>query len=335
VTHRRRTCQRAFTLVELLVVIAIIGILIGLLLPAIQAAREAVRRSSCQNNLKQIALAFHSYESAFKVLPPARLSSKPQYGHMVALLPYIEQGALAHLFNTTAPGGFADPVNQVAANIPVSIIRCPSNPVPGLLKMRLSSSTGKSYGNYITATGSTANAADPTIMTGWGNDYWVNHGINASSYALVNSSGISPTPILKGTPPKMTDVKDGLSNTILTSEHAGYDVHYVKGVGMPMPPTDVTLDQPGAWGTWLGWCAYTVQTYPSYTPDTYPTTLGNIPSGTDCAINCNNSQGVFGFHVGGANVAMGDGSVRFLPDGLSAAVLMSLATKDGGEVVGP
>ena len=60
--------------------------------------------------------------------------------------------------------------------------------------------------------------------------------------------------------------------------------------------------------------------------------MGNQPSGTDCAVNCNNSQGVFGFHPGGANVAMADGSVRHLSTGTSVALLMALVTRDGGEV---
>ncbi|MES2792960.1 MAG: DUF1559 domain-containing protein [Planctomycetota bacterium] len=327
-----RRLRQAFTLIELLVVIAIIAVLIALLLPAVQQAREAARRSQCKNNLKQVALAMHNYHEVNNCFPAARLSSSPQYGQMVALLPYIEQGNLASKFDVTATGGFAAAVNQPVANTRVGLIRCPSNPEPGLIKMRKSSSTGSSYGAFITATGTTTNPADPNIMTGWASDYWVNHAISSPSYALVNSSGQAPTPILKGASPRMRDVTDGLSNTMLVVEHAGYDVHYVKGVGMPMPATDLTLDQPGAWGTWLGWCAFQLQTYPSYTAATYPTNLSNIPSGTACSINCNNSQGVFGFHPGGATVALGDGSVRFLPESFPGVLLMNLATRDGGEV---
>ena len=248
--------RRGFTLIELLVVIAIIAILVALLLPAVQQAREAARRTQCKNNLKQLCLALHNYHDVNLCFPSARLSSKPQYGQMVALLPYLEQGNLSGLFDVTAPGGFADPVNQVVANTPVGIIRCPSNPVPGLIKMRKSSHTGSSYGDFITAAGTTTDPNDPTIMTGWASDYWVNHAISKPSYSLANPSGPSPNPIMKGASPRIRDVIDGLSNTMLIVEHAGYDAHYVKGVGMPMPPTDVTLDQPGAWGTWLGWLRF-------------------------------------------------------------------------------
>lgn len=326
--------RRGFTLVELLVVIAIIGLLIALLLPSIQAARESGRRTRCQSNLRQVALAMHLHHDNKNHFPAARLSSNPKYGHMVGLLPYIEQGNLANMFDATAPGGFADPVNQPVANAPLEIVRCPSNPMPEPIKMRLASSTGTAYGEFITLTGSTTDPNDPSILTGQGNDYWVNHAINASAYALVSSSGTTPTPILKGTYPTMGQVTDGLSYTTMILEHAGYDLHYVAGVGMPMPPDDLTLDQPGAWGTWLGWCAFTLQTYPNFTPETYPRNLSNIPAGTDCVINCNNSQGVFGFHPNGANIAMGDASVRLFSTKTSAAALLFQATRDGGETLG-
>jgi prepilin-type N-terminal cleavage/methylation domain-containing protein/prepilin-type processing-associated H-X9-DG protein len=321
---RHRT---GFTLVELLVVIAIIGILVALLLPAVQAAREAARRTQCQNNLKQMALSLHNYHDTYGAFPAARLSKSPNFGHMVGLLPFLEQGNVEAMFDRTAPGGFAEPKHQPLANLQVAMNHCPSNPVTEPIKMRASSKTGSSYGAVLT------NPDTGTPLTGMALDYWVNHGINKSAYALVNPTGESPTPIFAGDEPKMPKATDGLSNTTMLIEHAGYDQHYVRGVGMPMPDTDVTLDQPGAWGTWLGWCAFMIQTYPNYTPETYPTTLSNIPAGTDCAVNCNNSQGVFGFHPGGAHVGMGDGSVRFLAEDTSAPLLMYLVTRDGEEVL--
>ncbi|WP_199186796.1 DUF1559 domain-containing protein [Blastopirellula marina] len=332
----RRRSQVGFTLVELLVVIAIIGVLIGLLLPAVQQAREAARRNSCINNAKQLALAYHNFHDTYREFPPARGSSSPKYGSTVFVLPFLEQGNLTDLFDRDAAAGFADPVNQAAANTNVPIIRCPSSPVEGLIKMRSSSSTGSHYGDFLTTSGTTSDESDPTIMTGWASDYWVNHLISSSSYDLYFPGAARPDPILNRYAPgsKMRDTTDGLSNTMMILEHAGYDQHYVKGVGMPMPSTDTTLDQPGAWGTWLGWCAFQLQTYSNYTPTSYPTG-GSTPSGIGCTVNCNNSQGLFGFHPGGATVAMGDGSVRFFNEGMAGEVLMALASRNGGEVAQP
>jgi prepilin-type N-terminal cleavage/methylation domain-containing protein len=94
--HKLKQPLRGFTLVELLVVIAIIGILVGLLLPAVQAAREAARRMQCSNNLKQIGLAAHNYESSMKVLPSGyvRTNNQEGWGWAALLLPYTEQGSL-------------------------------------------------------------------------------------------------------------------------------------------------------------------------------------------------------------------------------------------------
>ncbi len=135
----RSNPRRGFTLIELLVVIAIIAILIGLLLPAVQKVREAAARMSCQNNLKQITLAAHNYESAYGTLPPGT-NSYTAVGSLCYLLPYVEQENLYRLLPievlnaTAAPSGWPGdllvynyPVNYAIVRNKVKTFLCPSD----------------------------------------------------------------------------------------------------------------------------------------------------------------------------------------------------------------
>lgn len=122
--HRARL---AFTLVELLVVIAIIGVLVALLLPAVQAAREASRRSMCSNNLKQLGLALHNFESAHQKIPAGEYTDASYLSPHVFLLPFMEQSALFDRFNLNL-GAFD--AHNVAAAPHLSVMVCPSDPRP-------------------------------------------------------------------------------------------------------------------------------------------------------------------------------------------------------------
>ena len=121
----------AFTLVELLVVIAIIGILIGMLLPAVQAVREAARRAQCQNNLKQLALAAHNFESANMAFPPGVVDDDDNlqdalHTGWVFLLPYFEQNNVADQYDMT--DSWSSPTNLPMAQLSIATLNCPSNP---------------------------------------------------------------------------------------------------------------------------------------------------------------------------------------------------------------
>jgi prepilin-type N-terminal cleavage/methylation domain-containing protein/prepilin-type processing-associated H-X9-DG protein len=124
-----RNGRNGFTLVELLVVIAIIGILVALLLPAIQAAREAARRSQCSNNIRQLGLALHNYESTHKVLPASMyidFSGKPwgEWGPQARLLSFLEEASLKNLIDFSQP--YSAPKNLAAIAYRVPIYICPS-----------------------------------------------------------------------------------------------------------------------------------------------------------------------------------------------------------------
>jgi prepilin-type N-terminal cleavage/methylation domain-containing protein len=138
---RGSTRSRGFTLVELLVVIAIIGVLVGLLLPAVQAAREAARRMQCSNNIKQMGLALHNYESAHRTFPPGFISrvtgpwpgggndptpeAGPGWSFFAMILPFMEQANLHATINFNLP--ITDPVNQAARSTRVDTFQCPSD----------------------------------------------------------------------------------------------------------------------------------------------------------------------------------------------------------------
>jgi prepilin-type N-terminal cleavage/methylation domain-containing protein/prepilin-type processing-associated H-X9-DG protein len=127
-TQNRRS---AFTLIELLVVIAIIGILVGLLLPAVQKVRESASRAKCENNLKQIGLAMHSFHDTYKYFPPAfsKTPTWPQsnWAWSTWILPFVEQ---QQLFDAVAPRDNAFGANPYTTGTPVPVYTCPSDPQP-------------------------------------------------------------------------------------------------------------------------------------------------------------------------------------------------------------
>src|SRR6266550_4045788 len=115
--------RSAFTLIELLVVIAIIAILIGLLVPAVQKVRAAAARLQCTNNLKQIGLAMHNYESGNRAFPPGRNQYPKVVSALARLLTYVDQGNLQQLVNTD--GTLADPKNVLASQTAIALFVCP------------------------------------------------------------------------------------------------------------------------------------------------------------------------------------------------------------------
>ena len=215
---------RGFTLVELLVVITIIGILIALLLPAVQAARESARLLQCQNNLKQLVLACHNYETARGGLP-LLYSSSSQLGWITQVLPYFEQENIYNQYNINLPWFDAGNAAVVAKRIPV--LECPSGVPPRIYTSTNSGFAGQSPNPMTTftvastdyfaisgASSATTVKAPSTIPAGYFYVY-----PNASP--KTDLSGVFWSTERKSACRQLAEVTDGLSNTMMISEMSG------------------------------------------------------------------------------------------------------------------
>jgi prepilin-type N-terminal cleavage/methylation domain-containing protein/prepilin-type processing-associated H-X9-DG protein len=340
--------RRGFTLIELLVVIAIIAVLIALLLPAVQAAREAARRAQCTNNLKQIGLAMHNYQSANGCLP---------YGvkgccwgtWLIAVLPYVEQSALFNAWNSygndryeaLTPGGlrYASPANGTVTASRVNAYFCPSDPNSTNLVGAGPTINGVKFSttsqNYVVNFGNTITNQTPFYV--WNNRQLAFLGApftdigspDADIAGYTSGAGGKSAPGTARTI-DFAGITDGLSNTMITSEilvGQGWDLRGFSWWGYaPMftglyPPNSSFPDV-------LQFSSY-CGTVPPNPPCTGAT--GTVANGVYTGLGMFNN--VRSKHPGGVNVGMGDGSVRFIKNSINIYTFQALASTQGNEVI--
>jgi prepilin-type N-terminal cleavage/methylation domain-containing protein len=328
-THYRRIVvfsiprRRGFTLIELLVVIAIIAVLIGLLLPAVQKVRDAAARMKCQNNLKQIGLALHNYESANRFFPPAytvALSTPASTSWGVYILPYIEQNNLYQQYNLSGAIG----TNNAVISTPLKIFQCPATPNQDRLYTDGPVPGAAFVPGWGTAPiGWTAAASDYTVTTGVRLavlDACFADGGGSNRDGTLESVGIAtPTSSFTGTP--ILAITDGTSNTLIIAELAGRPGVYHAG----------KLVGQGSF-TGAGWGdALNGENW--FTGSLFDGT--ETSNGGPCVINCTNSRGygLYSFHTSVANVVLADGSVRALNASINQCTFAFLVTKKKGDIV--
>lgn len=351
---RRRS---GFTLIELLVVIAIIGVLIALLLPAVQAAREAARRSQCTNNLKQLGLALHNYESSNGAFPPAGQSSNynvspPQnqyvdgaYSVFPRILSYLEGGSTFNAFNFSLDYNDSTGANVTAASQVVSVFLCPSSvrtPSGGRESVGDPNGTAleASFGGYgVTDYGATCYTdIDPLGQTGQP---------GSTQIVPYRNKNARVDGFLKQGFTRLSEVTDGLSNTMTIGEDAGRDATFVSqyaenyyGGPDTAPVRNVPGFSSGAGRRFWRWaephCSLGVsgiinnKSRPSHEQSPFETSPGTLGTAGNKAAN---NQSLFSFHSGGINALFGDGSVRFLKESTNVVVLRGLTSIRGGEVI--
>lgn len=311
----RRSRAAGFTLIELLVVIAIIAVLIALLLPAVQQAREAARRSTCRNNMKQLGLALHNYHDTFTTFPYGWDTRGSLWS--AHILPYMDQ---ANIYNTliwqeSGPGNWdldTSP-NEWACETVIPTFICPSLPIPS--QHDYNGINQRAVASYRGNAGSEASSDD-----------------QSTSNAIMPGSKSLETKDLNGmfsgcSRVKIAHVTDGTSTTILLGESQTDPDFSKDGQGMDhwyigSPQADPCACDGGTGGT-------------EFTEAVGTTILGMNLRNTNPAADGSLMEITFGsWHEGGAFFTMGDGAVRFISENIDLNLYKALSTKQGGEMIG-
>ena len=293
-----------FTLVELLVVIAIIGVLVGLLLPAVQAAREAARRMSCTNNLKQIGLAVHGFENAHNKLPPGAVwsaSGAKRGSVFVYLLPFMEQQVLFNQFDLSKP------------DIDGMLLADGSGPIGGTLLPTLNCPSDSHQSHYFNmGTHCYAASRGPTAVYRNPSCDCVHPWEPLARSPLDHPTNFAGPFTRLGTRVKLAEVSDGLSNTLFFGEvRPRYSEHVRNGWAYS--------------NNGNGFCTTII-------PLNYDTSKDDSTDPCRRSYNWNTELGFKSAHTGGVNFVLGDGSVHFISDSIDHNTYQSLGGKQDGQV---
>jgi prepilin-type N-terminal cleavage/methylation domain-containing protein/prepilin-type processing-associated H-X9-DG protein len=336
--------RRGFTLIELLVVIAIIAVLVALLLPAVQQAREAARRSTCKNNLKQIGLAIHNYHEQTGMMPPGNIASI--YGGWgpswyTRILPQLDQAPVYNKLNFSGvqPGWTwsGDPAGgnngSVLNGVRIPVTTCPSSP---LKSVRDSGGYNTEHPHYYGIMGSTD-----------GNGFTNPAGRKAlccgccdsqTNAALISAGGVFGPLVGYG----FKDITDGLTNQIMVGESSApvwtdsplnggqknVDVQGVHGIMMGSPNLTAIESCPG--------CMFERQfnlTTVRYSPNAPAVYTGSNTVWGGVGDNFGVNKPLSSMHTGTVNVLMGDGSVKPVNDSINMTTLRMLCTRDDGGAI--
>ena len=313
-----RRCRPGFTLIELLVVIAIIAILIALLLPAVQQAREAARRTQCRNNLKQLALALHNYESSYGMLPPGWIAPQGveyigtgatagtgtdgwgSWGWPALVLPFIDQAGLYNQLRVGEEIRFAldDPPRLALMRQTYPVFRCASDTAPERNDRRRVAGFSGTNRNLSTSN-----------YVGWNSGSW---GWLPGAAAPVDRKGM----FTMNSNTRFRDVTDGLSNTLMVGER----MYRAFQSGTCTINCNAAVIFANEWNNHFNNSRRNPRFGNTNTLGMGEGAINSIFTGDPTAPgnNCNAicARGAASYHEGGAQFAMGDGSVRFISENI-------------------
>ena len=317
--------RRGFTLVELLVVIAIIGVLVALLLPAVQAAREAARRTSCANKIRQLAIAVHNFHDTMNKLPPgASAAVYPAPNNtggtatirgtswIVHTLPFFEQNALYNKYRFDL--SYDDPINAAVGEVVVPTLYCPSGPDPKKHKDPNTNLTANVTTHYYGVMGP-AGSSNPSTITFNGATYSYtvgNPGTNGAWSAEGMMSQYQDQPagsVSTSRNIRLADVTDGTSNTLMLAERARM-----------LPP-----GQTNDYRSWIRGQNGGSGATKNVTTPINSTFYNGSSNFNDISFG---SQ-----HPGGCQFALGDASLKFIQASIDQNIYMASASMGGGESV--